>query len=151
MENLELRNRLFLEDHARDCQEIEESRRFCCEETHQARQARIDEFHSSKNLASSSQDLRHDIAETARGDREREMKRESLNTPIPSPDFQSGIGMLNHTGGSYSHGGMMDYRRIILEKYPDSVEFHSSGMRFVHEQPILRSQCSGSKELRLLH
>ena len=30
---LELRNRLFQEDHARDCQEIEELRRICCEET----------------------------------------------------------------------------------------------------------------------
>ena len=31
--DLELRNRLFQEDHARDCQEIEEIRRICCEET----------------------------------------------------------------------------------------------------------------------
>ena len=28
----ELRNRLFQEDHARDCQDIEELRRICCEE-----------------------------------------------------------------------------------------------------------------------
>ena len=42
---LELRgNRLFQEDHARDCQEIEELRRICCEETDQARQARIEEM-----------------------------------------------------------------------------------------------------------
>ena len=34
----------FQEDHARDCQEIEELRRICCEETHQARQARIEEL-----------------------------------------------------------------------------------------------------------
>ena len=41
---LELRNRLFHENHARDCQEIEELRRICCEETDRARQARIDEL-----------------------------------------------------------------------------------------------------------
>ena len=40
---MELRNRLFQEDHARDCQEIEELRRTCFEETDRARQARIDE------------------------------------------------------------------------------------------------------------
>ena len=41
---LDLRNKLFKEDHARDCQEIEELRRTCCEETDQARQARIEEL-----------------------------------------------------------------------------------------------------------
>ena len=41
---LELRNRLFQEDQARDCQEIEELRRICCEETDQTRQARIEEL-----------------------------------------------------------------------------------------------------------
>ena len=34
----EVRNRLFRENHARDCQEIEELRRICCEETDRARQ-----------------------------------------------------------------------------------------------------------------
>ena len=36
------------------------------------------------------------------------MKRESLNTSIPLPHFQSGDGMLNHAGGTYSHSGMID-------------------------------------------
>ena len=40
----ELRNRLFQEDHARDCQEIEDLTRICCEETDRARQAIIDEL-----------------------------------------------------------------------------------------------------------
>ena len=39
-----MRNRLFPENQAKDCQEIEELRRICCEETDRARQARIDEF-----------------------------------------------------------------------------------------------------------
>ena len=37
---LELRNRLFPENRAKDCQAIEELRRICCEETDLARQAR---------------------------------------------------------------------------------------------------------------
>ena len=67
-------------------------------------------FHNSKNLASSSQDLKLDVSETA--SREREMKSESLNTPTQSPHFQSRSGMLNHTGGTHSHDGMMDYPRL---------------------------------------
>ena len=38
---LEFRSRPFQENHARDCQEIEELRRICCEETNRATQARI--------------------------------------------------------------------------------------------------------------
>ena len=41
---MELRNRLFHEDYARDCQELEELRRICREETDHARQARIEEL-----------------------------------------------------------------------------------------------------------
>ena len=54
---LELRNRLFQENHARDCQEIEELSRFCCEETDLARQARIDELslHQERNPTTVSQ------------------------------------------------------------------------------------------------
>ena len=39
-----MRNRLFQESRARNCQEIEESRRICREETERARQWRIDEL-----------------------------------------------------------------------------------------------------------
>ena len=236
---LALRNRLFQEDHARDCHEIEESRRICCEETDRARQARIDElsmhqeesyvcesindsdakitqqskllvrrerilrspireqlwsnprsrsnlyyyesqnlcrtvilvshvirkmvrilqetflnrppaqeglsctiFRNSKNLASSFQELRPDTVGTARK-RESEMKRESLSTSVPLLHFQSRSGMLNHTGGSYSHSGMMAYPKIPfsklnLVKLPDFMEHQSwkvgkstSGLRFV--------------------
>ena len=41
---LEMRNRIDQESHTRTCQEIEEFRRICCEETDRARQARIDEL-----------------------------------------------------------------------------------------------------------
>ena len=60
-------------------------------------------FHNSKNSASSSQELRRDITETAR--KERERKRDSLNAPDQSPHFQGRSGMLNHAVGTYSHGG----------------------------------------------
>ena len=39
-----MRNRLFQESRARNCQEIEELRRICCEEADRARQARIEEL-----------------------------------------------------------------------------------------------------------
>ena len=59
---------------------------------------------------------------------ESEMKREPLNTSIPSHHFQSGGGMLNHIGGTYSHNGMMDYPRLPISemrlgKFPDTMEF----------------------------
>ena len=86
-----------------------------------------------------------------------EMKRESLNTSIPLPHFHRS-GKLNHTGGISSHSGMMDYPRIpfwkcILENFMTLWNFNAgqstSRMRYGQEQPILRSQCSGSKKLRL--
>ena len=48
---LEMRSGLFRETQAKDCQEIEESRRICCEETDRTRQARIDELsmHQERN------------------------------------------------------------------------------------------------------
>ena len=41
---LEMRNGLFREHQARDCQDIEELTRTCCEETDRARQAKIHEL-----------------------------------------------------------------------------------------------------------
>ena len=57
--DLEMRNGLFRENQAKDCQEIEELRRICCEETDQARQARIDELsmHQERNPMTVSQVL----------------------------------------------------------------------------------------------
>ena len=86
------------------------------------------------------------------------MKRESLNTSIPSLHFQSRSGMLNHTGGTYSHSGMMDNPRIPftelnLGTFPTRWNFKAgkstSGLRFVQEQPIFISPCTGSKKLKL--
>ena len=41
---LEMRNKLFQESRTKDCQEIEELRRRCCEESDRARQAKLDEL-----------------------------------------------------------------------------------------------------------
>ena len=41
---LEMRNKLFQESRTKDCQEIEELRRGCCEESDRARQAKLDEL-----------------------------------------------------------------------------------------------------------
>ena len=65
----------------------------------------------------------------------REMNRESLNMSTQSPHFHSRSGILNHTGGTYSHGGMMDYSRCPIKewnlgKLPDSMEFHSWKINF---------------------
>ena len=45
---MELRSRFFQEDHATDCQEIEELRSVCCEEADRARQARGDKLSSQQ-------------------------------------------------------------------------------------------------------
>ena len=37
------------------------------------------------------------------------MRRESQNSSIPVPLFQSGGGLLNHPCGTYSRSGMIDY------------------------------------------
>ena len=52
-----MRNRLCQENHARDCQEIEELRRNCCEEKNRAKQARNDEssVHQERNPTTVSQ------------------------------------------------------------------------------------------------
>ena len=72
-------------------------------------------INNSKNLTSSSQELRPDTTEAARR-RESEMKRESLNTSIPSLHFQSRSGMLNHTGGTHSRSGLMDFPRFPISE-----------------------------------
>ena len=43
-EEFEMRNRLFQESRARNCQGTEELRRICCEETEKGRQLRIDDL-----------------------------------------------------------------------------------------------------------
>ena len=48
-----MRNRVFQEDRARSCQEIEELRRMCCAEAERARRLRIDELSAQKEESKS--------------------------------------------------------------------------------------------------
>ena len=100
----------------------------------------------SKNLATSSQELRPDTeGNTKRLDSE--MRREPQHSSIPVPRFQSGGGLLNHTGGTYSHSGMIDYPRFPTP-WNFKVEKSTSRLKLVRKQQILVSQCNGSKNLR---
>ena len=70
-------------------------------------------FDNSKYLAYSSHELRPDNPGNTKRP-EREIKREPRNTSIPVPRFQSGCGILNQTGGTYSHSGMIDKTRFPI-------------------------------------
>ena len=64
-------------------------------------------FDNSKNLASPSHGVRPDIPGNTKRP-ERELRREPQDSSMPVPRFQKGGGLLNHTGGTCSHSGMMD-------------------------------------------
>ena len=94
-------------------------------------------FNNSKNLATSSQELRPDNEGNTKRP-ESETRREPQNSSIPVPRFQSGSGLLNHTGGSCSHSVMIDYSRLPMSelrlgKFPDSMEFQSWKVNFKTE------------------
>ena len=89
--------------------------------------------------------------------RESGMRREPQKSSIPVPRFQSGGGLLNRTGGTYSHGGMIDYprfpiselhRKIFLTRWNFKAGKSTSKLKCVQNQQILISQCTGSKKLR---
>ena len=101
-------------------------------------------FNNSKNLASSSQELRPDIPRNTKRP-ESEMRREPQKSPIPVPRFQSGGGMLNHTGGTYSNGGMIEYPRCPI---PELHGKSTARLKYVQNQRFLTSLCNGSKKLR---
>ena len=101
-------------------------------------------FNNSKNLASLFSGIEawscRNCKEEKEREREREieLKRESLNTSIPLLHIQSGGGMLNHTGGTCSHSGLMDYPRFSISQmhlgtFPGSMEFQSWKVNFKSE------------------
>ena len=70
---------------------------------------------------------------------ESQMRREPQNSSIHVPRFQSGAGLLNHSGGTYSHSGMIDFPRfpnseLHLGNVPDSVEFRNWKVNFKTEE-----------------
>ena len=91
-------------------------------------------FNNSKNWASSAQEFRPNTPGRTKR-LESEMRREPLNTSIPVPRFQCGGGLIKQTGGTYSHGGMIDYPRfpiskLHLGKFPDSLKFQCWKVNF---------------------
>ena len=115
-------------------------------------------FENSKNLASSAHEMRPDISGNTMV-LEREMRREPQNSSIPVPRFQSGGGILNHTGGTCFHGGMNWLHEIsnLVGNASRKVSrlfwnFKSgkstSRLKYVRNQQILTSQCTGSKKLK---
>ena len=110
-------------------------------------------FNNSKNLASSPQELRPDIAGNTKR-LESEMRREPQNSSIPVPRFQRGAGVNDHTGGIYSHSGMIDCPRwnCIRENFLTLWNFKAgkptSRLKYVRNQQILISQCAASEKLR---
>ena len=80
-----------------------------------------------------------------RDSKERDEKKESLNTPIQSPHFQSRVDFVDHTSGTYSHVGMMDYPRVPitewnLGKFHDSMEFQSWKLNFKTEVCLRKAE-----------
>ena len=66
------------------------------------------------------------------------MRREPRHSSILVPRFQSGGGLFNHAGGTYSNSGMIDYPRfpiseLHLVKFLDSMEFHIWKVNFKTE------------------
>ena len=94
-------------------------------------------LHSStiqRILASSSHELRPGTTGTTRRQERVKWKENRLNTSIPLPHFQSGGGMLNRTGGTYSHSGAMDYLRFPIS------ELHVGKISWLHGIPKLECQ-----------
>ena len=98
-------------------------------------------FENSRNLASSSSGLgprtTGNLMEHGRG-----VRREPQSSSILTPHFfDQGITTLNtlsHTGGTYSHNGMMDYPifpiwEIHLRKFPHSLGFLNWKVNFKTE------------------
>ena len=73
-----------------------------------AQERRTSPLFHCQNLASSSQELRPDTEGNTKRP-EGEMRRESRNSSITVPLFQSGGALLNHTGGTYFLQCMVDY------------------------------------------
>ena len=104
-------------------------------------------FENSRNLASSSRGKRPEATEVTIT-LEREMEREPqkfVNTHF------------DHTGGTYSHGGVFDSQRFSfsdmhLGKFPNSMNSKAgkvtSRVKYARKQPMLISRCRGSKKLR---
>ena len=90
------------------------------------------------HMASSSQELRPDIpGKTKQPVSATRREQQNSSTRVPRFKREGGL-LLNHTGGTYSHGGMIDYTKVPISerhlgKFPDSVEFQSWKVNFKTE------------------
>ena len=94
-------------------------------------------FKNSKNLATSSCGLRPE-ATGATLVPEIDMRREPQNSSKHGTNFQRGTGVLDHTGGTFSHHGMTDYPRFAISEmhlgnFPDSLVFQTWKVNFKTE------------------
>ena len=69
---------------------------------------------------------------------EKEVKREPQDLSISAPRFKRGAGVFDHTGGTCSHGGVIDYPRfpiseMHLGKFPETTDFQSWKVNFKTE------------------
>ena len=71
----------------------------------------------------------------------REVRREPLSSSIFVPGFRRGAGVYDHTGGTYSHSGMIDYPRFPI--FLDSRKLQSWKVNFKTEL------CSKTADLHL--
>ena len=91
----------------------------------------------SRNLASSSRGVKPKLTEhTMTTGSKRRPEQQDLSNSRNS--LHCGDGISRHTGGTYSHGGMMEYPRfpiseLHLAKFPDSMEFESWKVNFKTE------------------
>ena len=141
---LELRNGLFQEDHARDCQEIEELRRTCFEDARRARQARIDELSmyqernptTESHLLTQIQELQNNVSSLsdAREFYDPESGSSSGATHVPDrtstilssrtlPRCDSGLPR-NTLNGTSITGNVLE-RQLVQEGLPSTI-FHNS-------------------------
>ena len=66
------------------------------------------------------------------------MRRDPQNSSMPVPRFQREAGVYDHTGGTYSHNGMIDYPRFPISEMhlgnvPYSLGFPSWKVNFKTE------------------
>ena len=145
---LEMRNRLFQKSRARDCQEIEELWRICCEETDRARQWKIEEFSTQQERNPSSvsqlltqiQDLQNKVnsstdtrdlydPETASSSGASHVSSQPLNIPSPRAMLSRDSGLPLDTRNSMGISGNV-FERHLLEK--DHPQLSSRYQRMLH-------------------
>ena len=133
-----MRNRLFNESRARDCQEIEELRRICCEGTNRARQLRIDELslqqeselltqiHDLQNKVNSLSDAREFFdRDTASSSGASHVPSQPLIIPSPREVRSRDSGLPRDTRNIMGTSGNV-FKSLLAREGPSSFIFENS-------------------------